>query len=164
MILPILQTLRSDSDDNISDLVGTWLSQPGNLTACVGENVTFAWQYNASTLDPVGGVHVRKYDPVTTYIAWFNNTIMKNQTLPTVIPYRNAGMILLNVQLSDAGMYKSGVYFISGTGMESTTYLTVLNGNYLSVPLFLQNYGDLIKLHIRLIICFKITYNSVWYF
>ena len=106
-----------------------WVSEPPKLLqACVGENVTFNWEYNSNIQDDIEGIHLRKDEPgkVTTYIMWHNNTLIHKQ--PDVTPYSNAGMVLINAQITHSGMYQSGVYYKTGEDFLSRTNLTVYNG------------------------------------
>ena len=48
--------------------------------------------------------------------------------LPNTEGYGNAGMILRDVQLSDSNVYRSKVFFKSGSQLPDTTNLTVVEG------------------------------------
>ena len=103
-----------------------WLSVPGDQYACEGDNVSFYWEYNISF-----GTHnlttiTKSYHNTTTYYLTKlgNDNPVSPEGIDTVY-LGNAGMMLYNVSIGDAGVYISSVRLMSGLHINDSSLLTV---------------------------------------
>ena len=93
-------------------LLSVWLKTPGTIHAYEGDDAILDWRYNES-YNPIRGALVTKRTKDDNTVTYLTKSGGNAPVLPQgrTEPYNNAGIVLHNVTLADAGQYESSVYF-----------------------------------------------------
>ena len=89
--------------------------------------MTFHWEFNETANGAVDGIQISKKDQSADFIlSWHEGRAILD---PKVVKtYKNAGMVLLNVQIHQSGIYESSIYFTNLKQLHNKSNFTVKTG------------------------------------